>query len=175
MPTKQKAILLIIFSMGGFVIVAAILTKIYCLVPSLISYVYMNWYFREASVAVYVTNLPTIWPLLRDLFPGLATWGTRSKVTGSDSRTWVNTENRSRIHGKDDYNMRPFKKGPHAESQERINDTDSAQSVDHTTIRVRREVSYTVESANKDTKAPAEPTNEGWAQERGKTTIHTMR
>ena len=42
---------------------------IYCLVPSLISYVYMNWYFREATVAVYVTTLPGIWVLLRDAFP----------------------------------------------------------------------------------------------------------
>lgn len=42
---------------------------IYCLVPSLISYVYMNWYFREATVAVYVTTLPGIWVLLQDTFP----------------------------------------------------------------------------------------------------------
>ena len=55
--------------MGSFVIVAAIMRAIYCLVPSLISYVYMNWYFREATVAVYVTTLPGIWVLLRDIFP----------------------------------------------------------------------------------------------------------
>jgi hypothetical protein len=53
------------------VIVAAILNKVYCLVPSLISYVYMNWYFREATVAILVTNLPLIWSLLRDVFPAL--------------------------------------------------------------------------------------------------------
>ena len=59
--------LVFVFGMGGFVIVAATLTKVYCLVPNLISYVYMNWYFREASVAVYVTNIPTLWPLVRDV------------------------------------------------------------------------------------------------------------
>jgi len=38
-PLQQKAVLLVVFGMGIFVIVAAIITKIYCLVPSLISYV----------------------------------------------------------------------------------------------------------------------------------------
>ncbi|PGH29857.1 hypothetical protein GX50_07376 [[Emmonsia] crescens] len=74
LPLKQKLILLFIFGLGIFVIIAAILTKIYCLVPSLISYVYMNWYFREATVAVLVTNLPLTWSLLRDLFPSLRNW-----------------------------------------------------------------------------------------------------
>lgn len=64
---QQKLVLLLIFGMGGFVIVSAIMTKIYCLVPYLISYVYMNWYFREASVALYVTNIPPIWPLAKDV------------------------------------------------------------------------------------------------------------
>jgi hypothetical protein len=30
---------------------------------------YMLWYTREASVAVYVANLPLIWPLLREWIP----------------------------------------------------------------------------------------------------------
>ncbi|OJD10402.1 hypothetical protein AJ78_08574 [Emergomyces pasteurianus Ep9510] len=74
LPLKQKFILLFIFGLGVFVIVASLLTKIYCLVPSLISYVYMNWYFREATVAVLVTNLPLTWSLLRDIFPYLRNW-----------------------------------------------------------------------------------------------------
>jgi hypothetical protein len=74
LPPRQKIILLFLFGLGGFVIIAAILTKIYCLVPSLISYVYMNWYFREATVAMLVTNLPLTWSLLRDVFPGFKKW-----------------------------------------------------------------------------------------------------
>lgn len=74
LPLKQKLILVLLFGMGIFVIVAAILTKVYCLVPSLISYVYMNWYFREATVAMLVTNLPLVWSLLRDIFPALKSW-----------------------------------------------------------------------------------------------------
>ncbi|PVH90026.1 hypothetical protein DM02DRAFT_665657, partial [Periconia macrospinosa] len=42
LPLRQKLILLGIFGLGIFVIIAGILTKVYCLVPSLISYVYMN-------------------------------------------------------------------------------------------------------------------------------------
>jgi hypothetical protein len=74
LPRRQKIILLLLFGLGMFDIVAAILTKVYCLVPSLISYQYMNWYFREATIAMLVTNLPLTWSLIRDVFPGLKRW-----------------------------------------------------------------------------------------------------
>jgi len=82
MPLKQKIVLVIIFSMGTFVILAAILTKIFNLMnvwdPS-----YMLWYTRESSVAVYVSNLPMIWPLFREWFPSLKalTPGQKSSLT----------------------------------------------------------------------------------------------
>ncbi|KAL2352160.1 hypothetical protein BJ546DRAFT_1064433 [Cryomyces antarcticus] len=72
LPTKQKAALMGIFSMGIFVIIAAILTKVYNL-SDVYSPTYMLWYTREASVAVYVSNLPMIWPLLCEWFPCLRT------------------------------------------------------------------------------------------------------
>ena len=78
LPLRQKVILTGVFGMGVFVVVAAILVKLYCLVPSLISYVYMNWYFREASVSVYVTNLPFLWSLLHELCPSLRSWARSS-------------------------------------------------------------------------------------------------
>ncbi|KAI9776975.1 MAG: hypothetical protein M1839_009119 [Geoglossum umbratile] len=78
---KQKAIICIIFGMGVFVIAAAVLTKIYSLDPKLLSIVYIFWYFREATVAVYVTNLPLLWSLLLDVFPGLKRWIGRSGNT----------------------------------------------------------------------------------------------
>ncbi|KAM5436330.1 hypothetical protein MferCBS31731_006023 [Microsporum ferrugineum] len=74
LPKKQKLILLFVFGMGIFVVIAAVLTKLYCLVPWLISYVYMNWYLREATVGILVTCLPMTWSLLRDLFPMLTKW-----------------------------------------------------------------------------------------------------
>jgi hypothetical protein len=79
LPLKQKLILVLLFGMGIFVIVSAVLTKVYCLVPGLISYVYMNWYFREVTVAILVTNLPLVWSLLRDIVPGLGSWTGGSK------------------------------------------------------------------------------------------------
>lgn len=72
-PFKQKVILLVIFSMGIFVIVAAVLTKAEFFI-SIYSDDYMFWYTREASVAVYVANLPCIWPLLREALPVLRSW-----------------------------------------------------------------------------------------------------
>ncbi|KAK5072449.1 hypothetical protein LTR64_005080 [Lithohypha guttulata] len=83
---QQKLILVVVFGMGSFVVVAAILRAIYCLVPSLVSYIYMNWYFREASVAVYVTNVPAVWVLLRDIFPGLQRLGRSTRETTSGNK-----------------------------------------------------------------------------------------
>lgn len=39
----------------------------------------MLWYTREASVAVYVANLPMIWPLLREWFPLLRSLSSASR------------------------------------------------------------------------------------------------
>lgn len=87
-PIQQKIILLGVFGMGTFVIIAALLTKVYSLVPSLTSYSYLNWYFREASVSLYVTNLPALWALVRDTFPSVKNWGYSSRYDGDmpDSR-----------------------------------------------------------------------------------------
>jgi hypothetical protein len=76
LPARQKAILVILFGLGIFVIVAAILTKIYCLVPELISYAYMQWYFRESTVAMLVTCIPLMWTLFREIFP--SSWTSRT-------------------------------------------------------------------------------------------------
>jgi len=61
---KKKAVLAGIFSLGFFVVLAAALSKYYNL-----SYpwttVFMVWYVREASAAIYVANIPLLWPLFR--------------------------------------------------------------------------------------------------------------
>ncbi|KAH7060499.1 hypothetical protein B0J12DRAFT_335863 [Macrophomina phaseolina] len=79
MPVRQRLILGLVFSMGIFVIIAAILTKVYNL-SNVYDASYMLWYTREASVAVYVSNLPMIWPLMREWFPFL-----RNLSTGKTS------------------------------------------------------------------------------------------
>jgi hypothetical protein len=74
-PIQQKIILVSVFGMGAFVIAAAVMTKVYSLDPNLVSYAYLKWYFREASVSVYVTNLLAVWALVRDIFPSVKYWG----------------------------------------------------------------------------------------------------
>ncbi|CZT51145.1 uncharacterized protein RSE6_12246 [Rhynchosporium secalis] len=152
LPIQQKAILLMIFGMGFFIIISAILTKIYCLVPGLISYIYMNWYFREASVAVYVTNLPTIWPLLREVFPAMQSWGSsKTKVTSNPmtgSKGWGGTGKgrRARINSVDGFQLSGLNKGGvKAESQERINDSDSAECQEGR-IKIQKDVTFEVKT-----------------------------
>lgn len=85
-PWKQKIVLILIFSMGIFVIVAALLTKIFNL-TNVWDPTYMLWYTREASVAVYVSNLPMIWPLLREYFPFLRTLTPGARNTSQRSKS----------------------------------------------------------------------------------------
>ncbi|TLS23364.1 uncharacterized protein PpBr36_06196 [Pyricularia pennisetigena] len=77
MPRRQKAMLVAVFSTGVFVIVAAVLTKCFDLTAGW-DPAYMLWYIRETSVAVYVANMPIIWPLLLQWCPCLRP---KSKLT----------------------------------------------------------------------------------------------
>ncbi|KAF4212735.1 hypothetical protein CNMCM5878_000754 [Aspergillus fumigatiaffinis] len=160
-PLKQKVILLVLFGMGIFVIVAAVLNKIYCLVPSLISYVYMNWYFREATVAVLVTNLPLVWSLLRDVFPALKSWTGGSK-RGTDryrSGPWTSKGSGLRAYGpasqlrSGDYNMQDYTNTSTAMHQKTVSDVSVNQSDERDVsddgsdraLRIRQDVTVTVE------------------------------
>ena len=86
LAVKQKIALVGIFSMGSFVIVAAILTKVFNL-SDIYSTQYMLWYIREASTAMYVANLPMIWPLLREWFPYLRDMTPGHRSNSSNRRT----------------------------------------------------------------------------------------
>ncbi|KAA8893055.1 hypothetical protein FN846DRAFT_577565 [Sphaerosporella brunnea] len=81
LPMKQKVAICTIFMLGVFVIIAAILTKIFNL-SNIYSPVYMKWYIRESSTSIYVSNIPLIWPLLRRIVPGLA-----SSISSSAARS----------------------------------------------------------------------------------------
>ncbi|RHZ64606.1 uncharacterized protein CDV56_109323 [Aspergillus thermomutatus] len=161
-PLKQKIILLVLFGMGIFVIVAAVLNKIYCLVPALISYVYMNWYFREATVAILVTNLPLVWSLLRDVFPALKSWTGGSK-RGTDryrSGPWTSKGSGLRAYGpasqlrSGDYNMHDYTTShstamhQKAVSDVSVNQSDERDLSDDGSdraLRIRQDVTVTVE------------------------------
>lgn len=166
LPVQQKAVLLIVFGMGVFVVVAAILTKIYCLVPSLITYVYLNWYFREASVSVYVTNMPALWSLLRDIFPHLKSWGFESKKSSMSGKTFPSSTGISRRHSRNrvnskSFNMQSFTRlanigaDPHQslnQSQERINATgeDMLTHMLPRALEIQRDITFIVEKELND-------------------------
>ncbi|KAL2828075.1 hypothetical protein BJY01DRAFT_228755 [Aspergillus pseudoustus] len=159
-PLKQKLILVILFGMGIFVIVAAILTKVYCLVPKLISYVYMNWYFREATVAVLVTNLPLIWSLLRDVFPALKSWTGGSK-RGTDryrSGPWTSKASGrhygppSHLKSGDDFPMNSYNRSvvvaPAKDASSISLETDTRELSDdgsERALQIRQDVTITVQ------------------------------
>ncbi|KAI9830729.1 MAG: hypothetical protein M1819_005393 [Sarea resinae] len=80
LPPKKKALLVAVFSLGVFVMLAAILNKCYNFtMPN--TTIYMVWHIREASTSIYVANLMCWWPLLRFLF------GFRSFSGGPSSRS----------------------------------------------------------------------------------------
>lgn len=87
-PLQQKLGVLVIFSMGICVIVAALLNKIYSCLPSLLneSVVYTSWYMREATVSMFVVCLPALWPITIVIFPGL-----RGKSDGDNALRNVNS------------------------------------------------------------------------------------
>ncbi|KAK3936785.1 hypothetical protein QBC46DRAFT_357189 [Diplogelasinospora grovesii] len=101
MPVKQKLVLFFLFSLGFFVIIAAVMTKVFNL-KDMFDPVYMLWYVREASVAVYVANLPSIWPLLREWFPclrGLTPGGGTSSGLGANNSTLTGRGGRGAKNG----------------------------------------------------------------------------
>ncbi|KAF9890787.1 hypothetical protein FE257_005357 [Aspergillus nanangensis] len=158
---QQKLILLLLFGMGIFVIVAALLTKVYCLVPSLISYVYMNWYFREATVAILVTNLPLIWSLLRDVFPALRSWTGSKRATGDRYRTgpWNSKTSayprygtQTQLQSNTDFDMDSYHRSivtPHKTvsdvSYQPSDEREPSDDGSERALRIRQDVTVTVE------------------------------
>ena len=68
LPLKRKLILCCVFSLGIFVILAAVLNRYYNFTAPYGSLIYLNWYAGEAATAVMVANIPHCWPALGCLF-----------------------------------------------------------------------------------------------------------
>ncbi|KAK2751408.1 hypothetical protein FQN55_000681 [Onygenales sp. PD_40] len=156
LPLKQKVILILLFGLGIFVIIAALLTKIYCLVPSLISYVYMNWYFREATVAMLVTNLPLTWSLMRDIFPMLKSWTGGSRPTGVLGGI-ISSRRASRpALQSSDYKLRPFSRLASNDPRKSVISSNRTQNTTRVSddgesvrsLHIRQDVTITVASQN---------------------------
>ena len=156
--------------MGFFIVIAAILTKVYSLVPSLLSMVYMKWYFREASVAVYVSNLPTIWPLVREIFPALGRLGTTKPTSSGNGSRWGTNLGRSRLpSNNDNYDMKSFHKAGSTESQERINGTGP----DEPSISIKKDVTFTVKTEDADS-WENEHGNRNWDKQKVTTVVNAV-
>ncbi|KAE9365738.1 hypothetical protein N431DRAFT_385617 [Stipitochalara longipes BDJ] len=81
MPWKTKVPLVFIFSMGLVVVTCACTSK-YFTFRDIWDDSYQFWYLREASIAMYVTNLPYVWSLARQTFRVL-----RSSDTNTGDRS----------------------------------------------------------------------------------------
>jgi hypothetical protein len=81
LPLAKKVPLVGIFSLGIFVVIAAVLNKYYSFTaPFDDDWVF--WYVRESATAIIVANLPFVWLLYRRMF-GIRT----TSATGSKSRS----------------------------------------------------------------------------------------
>ena len=148
-PLQQKLILLAIFGMGSFVIAAALLCKVYSLYPPLISYAYLNWYFREASVSVYVTNIPILYSLIRETFPAVARWGYTKK--GSTTGRSGDASSRRRT----DVPMKPFNRlGSTNDDTDDLDPTQSQERIisynskDPHALEIHKAVTFSVEKGS---------------------------
>ncbi|KAL8706247.1 MAG: hypothetical protein Q9201_000684 [Fulgogasparrea decipioides] len=152
-PLQQKLILMTIFGMGMFVIAAALLCKVYGLYAPLVSYSYLNWFYREASVSVYVTNIPVIYSLLRENFPGMARWG-YSRSKGSATRS--QGKDRIRTGGKD-ITMKPFSRL--GRTSDDLDDPLKTQSQEHIIsyaqnepghLKIHKDVTFSVQKESSE-------------------------
>lgn len=67
MPPKKKIAVVGVFSLGIFVILAAVLNKYYSFTSPFGSQ-WTYWYARESSCTVLVANVPFLWTLVRRIF-----------------------------------------------------------------------------------------------------------
>lgn len=83
---SKKVPLIGIFSLGVFVIIAAILNKVYSFSdPFSDEWVY--WYVRESSTALIVANLPFVWLFYRKIFRIRSSTASRRARYGSTPNT----------------------------------------------------------------------------------------
>lgn len=66
LPWQKKYPLILVFSLGIFVVLAAILNKVYSFTEPFGS-LWSFWYVRESSTALLVANLPFVWNFWRRL------------------------------------------------------------------------------------------------------------
>ncbi|KAF8858590.1 hypothetical protein BDZ45DRAFT_704668 [Acephala macrosclerotiorum] len=101
MPWKTKVPLLFIFSMGLVVVICACTSK-YFTFRDIWDDSYQFWYLREASIAMYTTNLPYVWSLARQTFRVLRS--TENTHTPNAYGNVSNLQSKSGGQGRNKYN-----------------------------------------------------------------------
>lgn len=128
LPWRKKWPLIVLFSLGIFTIIAAILNKIYSFTDPFGS-LWTFWYTRESSTALLVANLPFVWTLWVRI-PGVR------KLVGK-------TE-----HGQAVYGNNSSSKNPNADNLDRANTLrsdlfgDSDEDHEMTSNAQQRHVSF---------------------------------
>ncbi|TVY15631.1 hypothetical protein LARI1_G006278 [Lachnellula arida] len=97
LPRTKKLILCVLFSLGTFVILCAILNKYYSFAHPF-SPQWTFWYIREASTAIYVANMPMCWALMRRLF-NLRSFMINSNNSRSRSKSFPLTSRGGTLRG----------------------------------------------------------------------------
>ncbi|KAG9188344.1 hypothetical protein G6011_02267 [Alternaria panax] len=81
LPKKNKTILFVIFCIGAFTIVAAVLNKYYSFTNPF-GTEWTIWYLRESYTAILCANLPLTYPLIQRVF-GLRNWNSHTYTADS--------------------------------------------------------------------------------------------
>lgn len=114
LPARHKVVLVILFSLGAFVMLSAILSKVSSFRDPFSSE-WVFWYTREASTAVIVTNMPHCWSLVRRVFhlrSFIANGSSSRRVTSDRTRSYgPRSNNKSRNDTKSSHriNLRRLK------------------------------------------------------------------
>jgi len=111
----------------------------------------MKWYIREASTALYVANIPLIWPLIRRVIPGFGT------TVSSAARSISRYDNRGETSTNDvEMQSQTTRTAKTSASELKSNgehawESDSTERIvcEHTEVEegvIRREITVTVEN-----------------------------
>ncbi|KAL6717073.1 hypothetical protein ACLMJK_004987 [Lecanora helva] len=109
-----KLVLCVVFSLGIFVILSAVLNRYYNFTAGYGSLIYLNWYAGETSTAMIVGNVPHCWPILSRIFRLGSFKSTRGPASGNKFVLSSNTNSRRRPS---DMDMNGYLR---SESEERI-------------------------------------------------------
>ncbi|KAH8690293.1 hypothetical protein BGW36DRAFT_401654 [Talaromyces proteolyticus] len=107
MWAREKLPVVFIFSLGFFLIICAIVSK-YFTFRDIFDTSYQFWYLREASVAIYISNLPYIWSFFRRTIRFLRASTAVNNITNSTTKNTSSSQRRHNIYDGSGSGTSPF-------------------------------------------------------------------